>query len=445
MRAARPFLRRAASILAAAALALALLLALSAARGGPSAPLTPRDRMEVFEKSWKEINDHYYDPQFHGVNWAAVHDKYVPIVGTVADDEQFYVVMGRMTAELHDAHTRFSSPQQWQNHEKQQGYATGVRIAAVEGQLAVTEVLPESSAARAGIEPGMIVTWVNGKPVQEKIAEAEKEVTPSSSERFTRLRVLATVFGGPPEAPLVLGLQRADGSQFEARLARQMISTAPHVTASHPYSDIAVVRFDQFRPWVAKELKQELEKDHGARGIVIDLRRNGGGEGSALEAMAGYFFPRKTLLAKIMRRKQIEKAERDGGGERQSDMYAGKDGGQIYAGSVVVLISESSGSAAELFAAGLQDEGRAKIVGSQSCGCVLGITKSRAMKGGGVLEISEVLWFSPKGRKLEGEGVMPDETVAPTISSLREKRDPVLDEGVKLVRDLAVREPSAAR
>src|ERR1700681_3387110 len=74
----------------------------------------------------------------------------------------------------------------------------------------------------------------------------------------------------------------------------------------------------------------------------------------------------------------------------------------------------------------MQDTQRAKIFGSQSCGCVLGIAKPRVMKGGGVLEMSEVLWFSPKGRKLEGTGIIPDQVVVPTMFDLQRGRDAVL-------------------
>jgi carboxyl-terminal processing protease len=108
------------------------------------------------------------------------------------------------------------------------------------------------------------------------------------------------------------------------------------------------------------------------------------------------------------------------------ELYVGKPGDQIYSGPVVILVDARSASSSEVFAAGMQDSLRAKIVGSQSCGCVLGIAKPRVMKGGGVLEMSEVLWFSPKGRKLEGTGILPDETVAPTLSDLQQKLDPAI-------------------
>src|SRR5260370_182995 len=167
-----------------------------------------------------------------------------------------------------------------------------MRAGYVEGKVAIVDVLADSSAARAGIEPGMIGATVDGRPGEERIAEAKQNSTLSEWERLTRMLILRSVFAGTLEAPLLLGLERTDGSEV------------------------------------------------------------------------------------------------DGGG--------GKGGGQGYGGPVVILMSESSGSAAELFAAGLQDAGRAKVAGAESCGGVLGITKHRVMKGGGVLEISEILWFSPK-------------------------------------------------
>lgn len=435
-----PLFKRLASFLA----VLALAAALCGAAGGTSKPLSLQDRTEVFEKSWKAISDHYYDPEFHGVNWVAVREKYQPLVEVAKDDEEFYELMSRMTGALHDAHTRFSSPERWEDRMKHQGAATGMRVGFVEGKVAIVDVLPGASAAQAGIEPGMIVISVGGKPVGERIAEAEKRVTLSSSERFTRLIVLRSVFGGTLEETLIVGLERADGSRFEVKLTRQVLSVAPHVTSRMLDAGFGYMRFDQFHPSITKEFKEELEKNRNAPGLILDLRSNGGGNGDVLQTIAGYFYNKKTLLAKRMSRKQVAKSERDGGNEEQSDAYAGKEGQQIYAGPVVVLISEYSGSATELFAAGMQDTGRAKIVGSQSCGCVLGITKNRMMKGGGVLEISEVLWFSPKGRKLEGEGVIPDRAAAPTIASLRQKRDLVLDEAEKILREMTAAKTASA-
>ena len=90
---------------------LLLGLATSLATNGNSRSLSPKDRQEVFEKVWKDVDEHYYDPGFGGVNWKEVHEHYLPLVRAAKDDKDFYSLLDRMTAELHDAHTRFSSPE----------------------------------------------------------------------------------------------------------------------------------------------------------------------------------------------------------------------------------------------------------------------------------------------------------------------------------------------
>ncbi|HXJ06535.1 MAG TPA: S41 family peptidase [Candidatus Acidoferrum sp.] len=416
---------------------LILGLVFSIATKGRSHSLSPKDHEQVFEKVWKDIDDHYYDPEFGGVNWQEIHRRYQPLVSAAKDDKDFYSVLDRMTAELHDAHTRFSSPEQWRNHEKHQVVSLGFRPGYVEGKVVVLDVIPESNAARAGIEPGMIVTALDGQPITERLAESAKHVLPSSSERVTELRVLGNAFAGSLETPFAVSLQRADGTQFEAKFTRQVLSNAPHVTFAKLASGFGYLRFDEFQPALVKDFKAALEDLRDRPGLILDLRWNRGGVGATLEAMAGFFFESKTLFERRMTRKQVAVSERDGHHSAEMEYFVGKKRGQIYSGSVVILVSEYSASATEVFAAGMQDSGRATLVGSQSCGCVLGITHDRVMRGGGVLEISEVLWFSPKARKLEGEGVIPDRVAVPTIASLQEKRDPVLDEGIRVLKELS--------
>jgi carboxyl-terminal processing protease len=418
-----------------AALLVCLVLAMTAS--GTSRGLLPKEREQVFEKVWKDVDEHYYDPEFGGVNWQGIHERYLPLVETAKDDQDFYSILDRMTAELHDVHTRFSSPEQWENHKKHQGVSIGFRAGYVESKVVVLDVFPESNAAHAGIEPGMIVTALDGQPIADRLAESAQKVLPSSTERVTKLRVLSTVFAGPIETPFAARLERADGSVFEVKFARQTLSTVPRVTAAKLSSGFGYIRFDEFHPSLVKDFTTTVRNLGTTPGLILDLRSNRGGVGATLEAMAGLFFDRKTLFERRMSRKQVTASERDGHRAEEQQVFVGKDRSETYRAPVVILVSEYSASAAEVFSAGMQDSGRATLVGSPSCGCVLGITHDRVMKGGGVLEISEILWFSPKDRKLEGEGVVPDRAAVPTIASLRVKRDLVLEEGEKILLQLA--------
>jgi carboxyl-terminal processing protease len=412
---------------------------------GPAQRLSLKSRKEVFERVWKEIHDHYYDPGFNGVDWKEVHDRYLPRVETARSDDEFYALMSQMTGELHDAHTRFSSPEQWKNFRRQQGVIIGFSVDDVDGKTVVTGVIRGSNAEHAGVEPGMVVVSVDGTPIDERIAEIEKRRAPSSTERATRWFIYNRVFAGPLEAPVKVGLQRSNGSTFEATITRQIHSSAPQVIARVLTSGNVYIRFDGFQRPINKEFKEALEKFRDAPGLIVDLRRNGGGDLEVLLPIAGYFFGKKTLFAKDSTRTGKPLSAYAGLFKLPLQLYVGKPGDQIYSGPVVVLVDSHSASSSEVFAAGMQDTQRAKIIGSQSCGCVLGIAKPRVMKGGGVLEMSEVLWFTPKGRKLEGTGIVPDQIVLPTVTDLQRGRDTVLAEADKSLAKMAVLESKATK
>ncbi len=380
----------------------------------------------MFERAWKDIEVHYYDRSFNGVDWNEVHARYKPLVEAVKDDREFYSLMSRMTGELHDAHTRFNSPEQWRNVKKQQGVGSGLSLDEIDGKIVVTAIRRDSNAAHVGIEPGMVVLTVDGRPVEDRIAEIESAKAASSTSRATRMFTYSRLLAGPSDTEVKLGLERADGSHFETEVRRQVYSAAPNLATDKMASGNAYIRFDGFQPSITKEFRQALERFRNSPGLIVDLRRNGGGDLGVLVPIAGYFFDKKTLFAKDETRSGKPLSEFAGVLRLPLELYVGRSGDQIYSGPVVVLIDSRSASSSEVFAAGMQDSQRARIVGSQSCGCVLGIAKPRVMKGGGVLEMSEVLWFSPKGRRLEGTGILPDQTVVPTLKSLQANEDTAL-------------------
>jgi carboxyl-terminal processing protease len=381
----------------------------------------------VFERVWKEIADHYYDRSFNGVDWNEVHARYAPLVDQAKDNHEFYGVLGRMTGELHDAHTRFNSPEQWKNIKKQQGVGSGISLDEIDGRVVITSIRPDSNAAHVGIEPGMVVLTVDGKPVEERITEIESAKSASSTNRATHIFTYSRLLAGAPDTEVKLGLERADGSLFETEVRRQVYSSAPNLETDTTPAGNAYIRFDGFHPSITKEFRQALERFRNSPGLIVDLRRNGGGDLGVLVPIAGYFFDKKTLFAKDETRSGKPLSEFAGVFRLPLELYVGRNGDRIYSGPVVILIDSRSASSSEVFAAGMQDSQRARIVGSQSCGCVLGIAKPRVMKGGGVLEMSEVLWLSPKGRRLEGTGILPDQTVLPTLKSLQSKADPALE------------------
>jgi carboxyl-terminal processing protease len=387
--------------------------------------LSANDRTSSFEKIWHSIQDNYYDPKMNGVNWDEVHQRYRPLVEATTSDQDFYPLMERMAGELHDAHTHVLDPVKAANFRKQKILVLGLSTDEFNGRLVITQVEAGSDAVQAGIVPGTSIETIDGKPLAEKLAESSARLISSSSVRATQLLLYASVLDGPPDSTVKLGLQRPNGSRFETMLTRNFNGLSPRLSARLLPSGNAYIRFDAFYAPVASDFKEALKKFHDAPGLIIDLRMNPGGSGEELMDIAGNLFGGKIVFAKNKLRNTDVRP-----------IYVESKDDQVYGGPIVILVTQHSGSSSELFAAGMQDSGRARIVGSQTCGCVLGVPNPVELKGGGMVTISRVLWFTPSGRKLEGEGVIPDKVVRPTLQDVIERRDPALEAGEKLLKEM---------
>jgi len=384
--------------------------------------LTSGDRISVFEQVWETINQKYYDPSFKGVDWRGVHDGYRPLVEKADTDEEFYDVLKRMVGELHDAHTRFHTPEQRRERERLQAVSAGLSIFEVEGKPVIVGVEPNTDAARAGVEIGMIVLQIDGKPVEERISEARPRVAGSSTERAVRLRLFRMIIDGDPGTALKLKLARADGSILDVELIRRIVSDTAAVTSRRLPSGFGYVHLTLWKSPIRKQFKKALDQFKDSPGVIVDIRGNPGGEADEVVKIASYFFNRHVPFGKFSRR------------TGKAIYLRTDDDDQIYKGPVAILINEGSGSGSELFAGVMQENGRAVVVGRRSCGCVLGISEFKRLKGGGELAVSEYGYLSPRENTFEGTGVVPDKTVELKISDLQAKRDAAIEEAERSLK-----------
>jgi carboxyl-terminal processing protease len=392
---------------------------------GVSDSLSLKDRLEVFEDVWQTINEKYYDPAFNGIDWRAVRERYRPIVEQTDDDGDFYRLVKRLVGELHDAHTRFHTPEERRERERLQAVSAGLSIFEVEGKPVVVAVDSNSDAARAGVDEGMIVVSIDGKPVAERLAEAQARVAGSSSDRAVRLRVYRIMVDGDPGTTLRMSLARADGSTLNVALTRRIVADTAAVTSRRLPSGLGYIRLTLWKSPIHKQFEKALEQFKAAPGVVVDVRGNPGGEAEEVVKIAGFFFDSHVPFGRFNTR------------SGRSIYLRTDDDDEIYKGPVAILVNEGSGSGSELFAGVMQESRRAIVVGRRSCGCVRGISKFRRVKGGGELAVSEYGYLSPGGKTFEGTGVVPNQQIELKIADLQQHRDTALNEAERMLRTKA--------
>lgn len=387
-------------------------------------------RLTVFDFVWSEVRDRYHDPGLNGVDWDAVRARYRPLAAAAENDGSFHLVLRRMTGELRDAHTRVMTPDQAAARRRNESASAGVILFDVEGRPVVFAVASGNAAEAAGLKPGMPVLAVNGVSIADALARAREEIGPSSSERAAAVLAYLRLTSGSVSEPLRLEVEDFDGTRRSVTLTRTVGDASPRFEARRLPSGALYVRVDRFRAPVARLFRAALQEHRDANGLILDLRSNGGGDGREGARFVAPLFDAPTLIARLQTRTGRAPSALLGLVRLPLQLTAGEAGGQLFAGHIVVLVNEGTGSTSEVIAASLQERRRARIVGTRSCGCALGVLRHRRLATGGSLAISEIGLTSGMGRRIEGEGVTPDVAVNLRLDDLRQGRDAALDAAV---------------
>ncbi len=390
--------------------------------------LDAQARERAIDFVWRTIDEYYYDPTFHGVDWRAVRSRYEPLALAAPNDEAFWDVLDKMTGELRDAHTRVESPRRVALRKEDAAITLGFSFAPIDGRLIVSSVNRDSDAWWAGVRPGMAVITIAGIPAMEEYEHLEAETRLDSTERSRHARALRRLLGGEYGTKVTFTFERADATRFDATLSRRRISTAGMETHRILPSGFGYLRFTEWSITTTARALHGLGELAKAPGLVIDLRGNPGGSAHAVNLMLERFFSKPTEVGRVITRNgepvslffgavEIFKLKRVVEGSRDA-----------YKGPVAIILDAQSASASELVSGTMQAAGRARIVGEPSCGCLLGFLGYARVPGGADLAYSEVGFILSNGKRIEGEGVIPDVPVPMTLADLRMGRDRALEE-----------------
>lgn len=382
---------------------------------------TPEGRLIVFDDVWETIQERYYDPAFHGVDWQAKRNAFRTAAGRAANTQEFYELLRQMIASLRDAHTRIYSPEEKFDWWSPRFVTVGLTVREVQGVPTIMHVEPGSAASRTDIRPGDVIVSIDNVPVADFLAQRMR-LAGLANDESTRFRAIGTLFEGAAGTTVKVGWLTRHGKQKSATLQRYWSQRQLGFTNARK-GKIAVLKIDAFTQSVALDFTKALPAVlEGAEGIVLDLRANGGGDAEAMADVASLFMDEATNLGKF--------ADRSGASfelqtfSRRLWRIPGLLPTRL---PLVVLTGENTSSAAEILVAALQSKRRAQVIGTDTCGCVLAIRNRHALPDGGVLDVSEFDYRTAGGVRLEGVGVKPDKMIPATRADIYSRRDPAMD------------------
>ncbi|HEX9987656.1 MAG TPA: S41 family peptidase [Chloroflexia bacterium] len=385
--------------------------------GSPTPTLMPISaRRAIFEEVWQTIQDVYIYEDFNGVDWDEVHDTYEPEVLAARSAAEFYGLVSDMVNELGDEHSRYLSPiEANEEDDLMQGTTNyvGIGILATreDTSMTVVYVFPGSPAEEAGLMRRDRITAIDGEPVVGAQNAPSKIRGPQGTTVTLTIR-------SPGESPRDVEVER--------RTITGQIEPSSHRLTANPeigYLIIPDLFLEEMDQLVESELRDLLRGDP-IKGLVIDIRGNGGGLRTVMRNILGHFITGNagTFYTKTE--------------THPFTIPKGRLYDQLQPVPVVVLIDGGTESAAEWLAGAIQAKGRAKVVGVTSAGNTETVYPYD-LTDGSRLWVAQESFKLPDGTALEGRGVVPDVEIDLDWSAFSEEKDPHILEAVKLLKQEA--------
>jgi carboxyl-terminal processing protease len=381
----------------------------------------------ILEDIWSKINAHFYDAEFNGVNWKAARDRYRLRAERATNLDELYDSIDEMLAELRSSHVGFTRPSY--PGKRKVAHDVGVSICEIGGEVVVCNVDGGSEAAKANVRAGSTVRSVDGEVARDRLRRVKELVrrrVSLATDRHLQVVLHRVFFYGDADSEADVVFEREDGQLVHVRLRRTSSPDVPRFSARRLASGYIYMRFSAWAPPVDKEIEEELRKVLESPGLILDLRGNAGGWDQPTARITSHFFPPNTFWGSLVSR------------NGQKKPYYTRQSALVYGGPLAVLVDEASGSASENFASLVQERGRGVLIGRVTCGC-LTATRYDDVKGGGKLGYPHIIQISSKGRKIEGNGITPDQIVPLTISDLRSGRDAVLEQAERALQTMSRR------
>lgn len=304
------------------------------------------------------IDDQYVD----SVNINDLVEKAIPQILAELDPHSVYISAKDVETANNDLKSSFSG--------------IGIEFVIRQDTIQVQNVIKNGPAERAGLLAGDKIVAIDGKPFVGQQVTTEESTHRLMGPKGTKVRVGVLRYG--------------DKSVKDFTITRDYIQTKS-ITATYMLNDsIGYMRIKSFGEATYTEMLASLAQlnSEGMKGLVIDLRDNGGGYLQAAVNMANEFLPKNRLIVYTQGRKSP-----------RTD-YTSDGRGNFQNLPLVVLINEGSASSSEIFSGAMQDNDRATIVGRRSFGKGL-VQQQIGFPDGSMIRLTVARYYTPSGRCIQ--------------------------------------------
>lgn len=340
--------------------------------------------------------------------WTKVINQFYAPGGTdLTTEDLAYGAIKGLVNTLGDPHTSFESPSEATAIVQTLNgsfVGIGVYISTIDDQTMITGFVEDSPAEKAGLMVNDVITGVDGTDVTTKDLES-----------------VAELIRGDEGTDVKVTVQRGDTTET-VTITRASLTVTYTQDKIMPHG-IWYIKFSLFSENTATEIAAAIadlqKQDSTPQGLILDLRYNPGGYLDAAESLLSHFIPEGDPLFKIAN-------------NADSLSFASSGPTDLAGIPMVILMNSSSASAAEITASVLQEEGIAKIVGTQSYG--KGTTQGLyTYADGSLLKLTIAEWLTPDGNSVNGVGVTPDFVVDRSADDLASGNDSQLNEAMAVV------------
>jgi tricorn protease len=358
--------------------------------------LAPRDEWrQMFTEAWRLERDYFYDPKLHGVDWNAVHARYLPLVDRVRDRAELSDLLGQMVGELSTLHiyVRGGDLRQGQDNvgvgslgatwtpDKASG---GYRVTHIyKGDPDYPTTLSPLAKPEVDVQEGDTVLSINGVGVLDVADPAMLLRNQAGKQTLLRIRDGKTGKERETVATPITSGQLSNLRYTDWELSRrQQVETQSAGTVG--YVHLRAMGSGDIAQWA-----RDFYPVFNRQGLIIDVRHNRGGNIDSW------------ILEKLLRRAWFYWQPRVG--NPYSNMQ------WAFRGHAVVLCDEWTASDGEAFAEGFRRLGIGKVIGTRTWGGEIWLSFNNPLVDNGIATAAQSGVFSPEGKWLiEGHGVEPD-------------------------------------